>query len=125
MSEGNAGKDWMFCPTSGQLLQLDPVRGVAFCPATGYTKSLEELSKVSIISRSNMAEYSRTYNLQPLVKDTTVALDNRVRATVDEVCPKCGHRGLEFYTMQLRSADEGQTVFYECTECGHKYSTNT
>ena len=49
----------------------------------------------------------------------------RTRATVDEPCPKCGHQGLEFYTMQLRSADEGQTVFYECPECSYKYSTNT
>lgn len=36
---------------------------------------------------------------------------------VDETCPKCNNRGMEFYTMQLRSADEGQTVFYECPKC--------
>lgn len=36
---------------------------------------------------------------------------------VDETCPKCGNLEMEFYTMQLRSADEGQTVFYECAKC--------
>ena len=44
---------------------------------------------------------------------------------VDEACPKCGNQGMEYYTMQLRSADEGQTVFYECPKCRHKYSQNT
>eukprot|EP00958_Prasinococcus_capsulatus_P003454 scaffold314_cov562-Prasinococcus_capsulatus_cf.AAC.1 len=28
----------------------------------------------------------------------------RQRATVDDDCPKCGHRGLEYYTMQVREA---------------------
>merc|ERR1711908_108160 len=42
----------------------------------------------------------------------------RVRATVREACPKCKHPELQYYTMQLRSADEGQTVFYECAKCG-------
>lgn len=50
-----------------------------------------------------------------------------VRATVDEECPKCRNPTMEYYTMQMRSADEGQTVFYECpnTNCGHKFSVNT
>lgn len=47
------------------------------------------------------------------------------RAVVNEECPKCKNPTMEYYTMQLRSADEGQTVFYECTKCGHKFSVNT
>jgi DNA-directed RNA polymerase I subunit RPA12 len=43
---------------------------------------------------------------------------------VEQECPNCGHGVLEFYTMQMRSVDEGQTVFYECLECGHRFSQN-
>ena len=45
-------------------------------------------------------------------------------AVIDEPCPKCGNPELYFYTMQLRSVDEGSTVFYECPKCKHKYSQN-
>lgn len=43
-------------------------------------------------------------------------------ATIQESCPKCGHDEMHFYTMQMRSADEGSTVFYTCPKCGHKFS---
>jgi DNA-directed RNA polymerase I subunit RPA12 len=87
------------------------------------------VDKVQVKQESNMDEVTRRFNLEPLVKsseqlDEENALASRTRATVDEDCPKCGNHGLEFYTLQLRSADEGQTVFYECTKCGHKYSQN-
>ena len=47
-----------------------------------------------------------------------------LRAIVNGTCPKCGHNKLRYYTMQLRSADEGSTVFYECVKCNFKYSEN-
>jgi DNA-directed RNA polymerase I subunit RPA12 len=46
--------------------------------------------------------------------------DMQTHAVIDERCEKCGREQVRFYTQQLRSADEGTTVFYEC-ECGNKY----
>ena len=47
------------------------------------------------------------------------------RAVVKEECPKCKNDTMEYYTAQLRSADEGQTVFYNCLKCSHTFSVNT
>ncbi|KNB44735.1 DNA-directed RNA polymerase I subunit RPA12 [Blastocystis sp. subtype 4] len=40
------------------------------------------------------------------------------RAMVDEECPRCKNPQMSFYTLQLRSVDEGSTVFYKCLKCG-------
>ena len=47
---------------------------------------------------------------------------NKERAIVDEPCPACQHPQATFYTLQLRSVDEGSTVFYECLSCKHKWN---
>ncbi|KAK9510363.1 hypothetical protein O3M35_005164 [Rhynocoris fuscipes] len=44
---------------------------------------------------------------------------------VERKCPKCGNDKMSYATLQLRSADEGQTVFYTCTNCKHKETENS
>lgn len=46
--------------------------------------------------------------------------DVQTTSVIQHTCEKCGREEVRYYTQQLRSADEGSTVFYEC-DCGHKY----
>lgn len=46
--------------------------------------------------------------------------DVQTTSTIDQPCEKCGRPQVRYYTQQLRGADEGTTVFFEC-DCGHKY----
>lgn len=40
------------------------------------------------------------------------------------VCNKCKSNLIWINVKQTRSGDEGQTTFCECSECGHKWSSN-
>jgi DNA-directed RNA polymerase I subunit RPA12 len=44
-------------------------------------------------------------------------------STVRERCPNCGREEVKYTTVQLRSADEGSTVIYNC-ECGNSWHEN-
>ncbi|EHK22204.1 uncharacterized protein TRIVIDRAFT_60923 [Trichoderma virens Gv29-8] len=44
-------------------------------------------------------------------------------STVRERCPNCGREEVKYTTVQLRSADEGSTVIYNC-ECGFSWNEN-
>lgn len=57
------------------------------------------------------------------VRSTFNAVNDR-GAKIKNKCEKCGKDEMYYKTVQLRSADEGQTVFYEC-DCGHRMRVNS
>ena len=55
-----------------------------------------------------------------------LASENKAEgATVERLCNKCGNGTFSYKALQLRSADEGQTIFYTCTSCGNKETENS
>lgn len=41
-------------------------------------------------------------------------------ARIRKDCPKCAATEMTWSEAQLRSVDEGTTIFYRCPECGHR-----
>lgn len=51
-------------------------------------------------------------------------VDNRV--IEDAFCETCGvHRPCKTFARQTRSADEGQTIFFQCTKCNSEWQQNS
>lgn len=38
-------RSWMFCPTTGALLELDAERNVAWCPVSGHEQDLDGMRR--------------------------------------------------------------------------------
>eukprot|EP00892_Ulva_mutabilis_P007095 jgi/Ulvmu1/4758/UM020_0043.1 len=116
----------LFCPRSGNLAELNTEKHVIECTSSGYERSLQELSAVRIRTKVDMEDFFRRHEITPLVQSGNLDAGKRVLQRDDHVqCTECKHTGVDFYTKQLRSADEGQTVFYECPNCGNKWKENS
>ena len=111
----------VFCPSCGAIMDE---------PTHSNTEVVCRLCSTSVPSRVFEEIVVTSAGKEHNVQHGRAAADagtqgRQARAVAQEACPKCGHPELQYYTMQLRSADEGQTVFYECEKCGHTFSTNT
>ncbi|CAM6082971.1 unnamed protein product [Calypogeia fissa] len=121
--------DSLFCNLCGTSLSFGSST-YATCLLCNAHRSVEAFEDKEIWITSSAEDLIRRLGIEPLIlpESEVVATEEddqpQQRAVVNDDCPKCQNPQLEYYTRQLRSADEGQTVFYECPKCQYKFSQN-
>ena len=114
---------WPFCPNCRATLKVDAT-GDVDCDVCSYQSNLSDFkelpSTTTYSSDRPTPVWAKTDAEQAALRQS----EQPVRATIQETCVRCGVKEVGYYTVQLRSVDEGQTVFYECPECKHTWSIN-
>ena len=116
---------WPFCPNCRATLKVDGT-GLIQCDVCSYTSNLSDMDELPSTTTYSMDRpipiWAKSDAEQQALRQQSSAETSR--ATIDEPCIKCGTREVGYYTVQLRSVDEGQTVFYECPKCKYTWSIN-
>lgn len=124
---------WPFCPQCRATLKVNST-GAIQCDICHYESNLSNMDyvpttttysatrPVPLWAKSDMEQETLRQSTTNSSSSGTTKGTNR--ATIEEPCPKCEHKEVGYYTVQLRSVDEGQTVFYECPNCKYTWSVN-
>ena len=128
-----------FCPACGSML-LFPDAGAVACDSCPFTQGMDSLPFAFIETHSfpkPAHEWLVEWRVLQAARRGDIAGEDVAaavlaaggkakakRAVVDEECPKCKAPQMEYYTVQQRSSDEGETVYYKCLQCQHSFSLN-
>jgi len=119
-----------FCSCCGSILPV--LTGTALdnecfvCKTPIEAKDMQEISYV--IHFNDPDVYSKERGSSGFKKGGKGKRKQEMEAEgplVDRDCKECGHKQMSYATLQLRSVDEGQTVFYTCPKCKFKESENS
>lgn len=98
-----------FCPKCGGIMVKEGEYLV--CKKCGYKEKIEEENLSLFVKKENSASelvvIESQQDLLPI--DYTVT------------CPKCGHVGVYYWSIQTRSSDEPETKFFRCPKCGYTW----
>jgi len=104
-----------FCPGCGALLPCLSAKGDIACMVCKLTIKCQDFQETEF---TYTVKFNKVQQPQKESKDTAGPV-------IERTCQKCGNDKMSFATLQLRSADEGQTVFFTCPKCGFKETENS
>ncbi|BES88740.1 Probable Hypothetical protein polymerase III subunit RPC6 [Nesidiocoris tenuis] len=107
-----------FCPECGTILPYIGATNTVKCFSCKKECGLEAYAE------DNETVYTVVFNTYTK-KKANADEPAEEGPIVERTCKKCGHDRMSYATLQLRSADEGQTVFYTCSMCKFKETENS
>ncbi|MBA0809873.1 hypothetical protein Gohar_001904 [Gossypium harknessii] len=134
-------RDFMFCNLCGTMLSLvsPKIAECSLCRSKtsakgivgreiGYTLTVEvrlDLCYLLFVQATSymMIAYDirRDLGISHAAEEMTT---KESAALIKQTCKSCGNAELEYTTRQMRSADEGQTVFLVCPKCKARDTEN-
>jgi DNA-directed RNA polymerase subunit M len=100
-----------FCDECGSMMKTED--DVWVCGNCGYEKPRDTADEAHMTSTAAREESE--------VVDMSDVDDAEIGPTTTVICPECGNDRARYEMKQIRSADESETRFFTCTECGHKW----
>lgn len=111
------------CSFRAMYAELTTEVGWFFSAFSSKLMSASDASSKVIISKSKPSAFPSALRAKRSAVQTLTREDVQQDAVIERTCPRCDRKEMRWYTQQLRSADEGTTVFYHCV-CGYKESVN-
>jgi len=100
-----------FCDECGSMMKAEGDEWV--CGGCGATESRNEAEETGMTTEQAQEESD--------VVDMSDVDDETMGPTTEIRCPECGHDRASYEMKQIRSADESETRFFTCIECGYKW----
>ncbi|KAH8433229.1 DNA-directed RNA polymerase I subunit RPA12 [Aspergillus melleus] len=108
-----------FCSACGNLLEDSP-NEILECEQCGKSEQNKALHQTETRTSENFPSKLRNR----LKSHTQTPQKAPSGPTMDIECPKCPSKEVYYAQVQLRSADEGSTIFYTCVGCAHRWQEN-
>ena len=101
-----------FCDECGSMMHGDDGRWV--CRSCGFEKARDATGEAAMTTTQGQETDSGPVDMSE-VDAGEIGPTTKVR------CPECGHDRARYEMKQIRAADESETRFFTCVECGQRW----